>query len=74
MDDELCDPITEEEISAAVSQMKNGRAPGLDGISSEVLKLGGKVFVRWLTSIFWTEEAVLSDAADYAYTQEGQPV
>ena len=62
--EELCSPITEEEISTAISQMKNGKAPGLDGISSEVLKLGGKASVHWLSSIFttiWMEETVPSD-------------
>ena len=62
--EELCSPITEEEISTAIFQMKNGRAPGLDGISSEVLKLGGEPSVRWLSSIFTTirmEETVPSD-------------
>ena len=60
----MCALITEEEISAAVSQTKNGKAPGLDGITSEVLKLGGEVSIRWLTSIFnavWTNESVPSD-------------
>ena len=52
--EELCSPITEEEISTAIFQMKNGKASGLDGISSEVLKLGGKASVRWLSSIFTT--------------------
>jgi len=36
----------------------------LDGITSKVLELGGKVSIRWLTSIFnavWTNESVLSD-------------
>ena len=63
-DDELCAPITEDEISAVVFQMKNGKAPGSDGITSEVLKLGAEVFIRWLTCIFnsiWTDEAVPSD-------------
>lgn len=63
-DEELCSPITEEEISTAISQMKNGKAPGLDGISSEVLKLGGEASVQWLSSIFatiWAEESVPSD-------------
>ena len=60
----LCSPITEEEISTAISQMKNRKAPGLDCISSEVLKLGGEASVRWLSSIFttiWMEETVPSD-------------
>ena len=62
--EELCSPITEEEISTAIFQMKNRKAPGLDGISSEVLKLGGEASVRWLSSIFttiWMEETVPSD-------------
>ena len=33
-----CDP----EISKAVAKMRNGRAPGLDGIPAEVLKYGGQ--------------------------------
>ena len=62
--EELCSPITEEEISTAISQMKNGKAPGLDGISSEVLKLGGEASVRWHSSTcttIWMEEIVPSD-------------
>ena len=63
-DEELCSPITEEEISTAISQLRNGKAPGLDGISSEVLKLGRDASVYWLSSIFtiiWSEETVPSD-------------
>ena len=44
--------------------MKNGKALGLDGISSEVLKLGGEASVHWLSSIFttmWMESTVSSD-------------
>ena len=60
----ICSPITEEKISSAISQMKNEKAPGLDGISSEVFKLGGEASVRWLSSIFtsiWMEEIVPSN-------------
>ena len=39
---ELCDHLTKEEIAAAISQMWKGRAPGLDEISTEMLKLGGE--------------------------------
>ena len=38
--DELSDNLTEEEIAAAISQMKKERAPGLDGISTEMLEVG----------------------------------
>ena len=37
---DLSDNLTEEE-DAAISQMHKGRAPGLDGISTEMSKLGG---------------------------------
>ena len=40
---ELSDNLTEEEIAAAISQMKKGRAPGLDGIATEMFKLGGAI-------------------------------
>ena len=39
--EELSDNLTEEEIAAAISQMRKGRAPALDGISTEILRLGG---------------------------------
>ena len=32
---ELIDNLAEEEIAAAISQMRKGRAPGLDGMSTE---------------------------------------
>ena len=44
--------------------MKNGKASGLDSISSEVFKRGGEASVHWLSSIFtiiWMEETVASD-------------
>ena len=40
-DEDLSQPITEEEIQEAVGQLRDGRAPGADGISAELLKLGG---------------------------------
>ena len=39
--DNLCTPLSEEEISAAISQLRGGRVPGLDGITAEIIKLGG---------------------------------
>ena len=32
---ELIDNLAEAEIAAAISQMRKGRAPGLDGMSTE---------------------------------------
>ena len=45
--DELSDNLTEEELTAAISQMQKGRALGLDGILTEMFKLGGAESVHW---------------------------
>ena len=61
---ELSDNLTEEEIAAAISQMRKGRAPGLDRILTEMLKLGGAESVCWLKIIadgIWRTEMVPSD-------------
>ncbi len=51
-DEDLSQPITEEEIQEAVGQLRDGRAPGADGMSAELLKLGGAETIRWLISLF----------------------
>ena len=48
--DDLCGPLSEEEICTAISQLKNGRAPGMDGITAEMIKLGGTESVQWFKS------------------------
>ena len=61
---ELSDNLTEEEIAAAISQIWKGRAPGSDGISTKMLKLGGAESVHWLKTIadgIWRREMVPSD-------------
>ena len=63
-DEDLSQPITEEEIQEAVGQLRDGRAPGADGISAELLKLGGAETIRWLNSLFnsiWNSESIPSD-------------
>ena len=40
-DDHISCVPNEERIRIALKLMKNGRAPGADGISAELLKLGG---------------------------------
>ena len=62
--DDLCAPLSEEEICTAISQLKNSRAPGMDGITAEMIKLGGAESVRWFKSLFdaiWHEEEVPED-------------
>ena len=51
-------------MRTALKLMKNGRATGADGISAELLKLGGDTVVRWLlhlATVVWEEEKVPED-------------
>ena len=62
--DDLCAPLSEEEICTAISQLKNGRAPGMDRISAEMIKLGGAESVRWFKSLLdaiWHKEEFPED-------------
>lgn len=38
--------ITVQELELALSQMKNGRAPGKDGITTKMIKLGGNATIE----------------------------
>ena len=63
-DDHITCVPNEDEIITALKLMKNGRAPGADGISAELLKLGGDTVVRWLlhlATVVWEEERVPED-------------
>ena len=47
-----------------IAQLRDGKAPGDDGISAELLKLGGDGTICWLTSLFnfiWSNENIPSD-------------
>ena len=62
--DDISAPLSEDEIRQAISELRSGRAPGSDGISLEMLNLGGEESIRWLKSIFdsiWETELVPED-------------
>ena len=53
--------VDKEEISDAISQLRNGRASVLDEITAEMFKSGDAESVRWFKSLFdtiWSEEVI----------------
>ena len=46
------DHITEEEVMKELKKMKNGKSPGLDGLTAELLKEGGEVLLKEITELF----------------------
>ena len=60
-------PLSLEEIEDAVKSLKSGKAPGADGIPSEVYKYGGPSVVQALYSFFktcWDEAELPQDFKD----------
>ena len=45
-------PPTADEISAAIRKLKKNRAPGICGITAELLKSGGAPVVSWMLPLF----------------------
>ena len=43
--EQLCCPLSEGEIGLTLSRLKLRKAPGVDGIHSEALRLGGEATV-----------------------------
>ena len=59
-----CDPPTLAEVHAAISRLKNGKAPGICNIPPELLKAAGPSGVEWLTAICahaWTTGHIPDD-------------
>ena len=57
-------PVTVEEVEIAISKLKNGKSPGICGISAEMLKAGRTVVVKWLhriMSLAWDNGQVPED-------------
>ena len=51
-DRDIEEEITENEVRAAVGNMKNGKAQGVDGITPEMVKAGGEKVIQILKDIF----------------------
>ena len=63
-DDSLVKVPSEGEIKIALNMMNNGQTPDADGISAELLKLGGKKVLQWLlhlAHVIWEEQKVPKD-------------
>ena len=64
LDEEERAPITVEEVEVAILKLKNGKSPGICGISAEMLKAGRTVVVKWLhriMSLAWENGQVPED-------------
>ena len=46
------DRITEAEVIKQLKKMKNGKSPGIDGLTSEMYKEGGEDMIKEITRIF----------------------
>ena len=65
--DDLCIPIMVEELEKALQETRRGKAPGLDGISPEILKLGGpklKAHLLSLCNTCWKRQTLPQDFKD----------
>ena len=61
---DLDDPPTDEELEAALSRMKKGKAGGKSEILPEMVLFGGGVLwerLRQLMEVMWEEGEVISD-------------
>ncbi|KAK6032147.1 hypothetical protein OSTOST_01683, partial [Ostertagia ostertagi] len=45
-------PVLTDEVEAAIAKLKNGKCPGIDGITAEMLKAGGTTLAKLLARRF----------------------
>ena len=43
--------VNVNDVREAVKKLKKGKAPGIDGITGEMLKYGGEALVKWITKL-----------------------
>ena len=63
-DSDECGPILASEVRSAIGRMQNGKSPGVDGVTAEMLKCGGKSVEEWmlqLCNLCWDKGVVPSD-------------
>ncbi len=56
--------VEQSEIMEAIRKLKLGKAPGLDGITAEMLKYGGEIVVdwmMWICNLAWEQSKVPED-------------
>ena len=57
-------PLTEVEVRTAIKAMKSGKAPGIDSIHAEMLKVDIETSTKILTNLFtaiWTKDTISAD-------------
>jgi len=62
--DQACSEPSRAEVHAAVQRLKNGKAPGLCGITAEMLKASGVHGTQWLTNVMkhvWNSGVITPD-------------
>ena len=43
--------VSVDDVRKAVKKLKNGKSPGIDGVTSEMLRYGGESIIEWLTRV-----------------------